>query len=120
MDNFSEPKKLSARFDRIYSEISTKRYNFNRDELEVKELQKLTREDIVKFFDDYIATNGTEKKKISTHVISQLTSEDDGKSSDVEVDFADIQIHNANVFKFSLPLFPTVQPFLDINELSRN
>ena len=106
---------MSSRFDKIYAEISTRRYNFNRDELEVEELKKLSREDVLKFFDEYIAANGDEKKKLSTHVISQVPSE----ATTAEVEFTESQIDDANKFKFGQLLYPAVQPYVDLKELSQ-
>ena len=98
-----KPKKLSSRFDKIYAEISSRKYKFNRDEIETDELQKIDRTDILKFFDDFIAPNGEERKKLSTHVISQITEEDQ------VCPFDEQQIVERNEFKLGLSLFPAVQ-----------
>ena len=115
-----KPKKLSARFDKIYSEISSRRLNFHRDEIETEELQKIGRADVLKFFDDFIAPNAEERKKLSTHVISQIAADQDKEEEALEEEFFnEEQIIESNQFKLGLSLYPAVQPFVCLKDLLR-
>ena len=114
-----KPKKLSARFDKIYSEISSRRLNFHRDEIETEELQKIGRADVLKFFDDFIAPNAEERKKLSTHVISQIAADQDKEEEALEEFFNEEQIIESNQFKLGLSLYPAVQPFVCLKDLLR-
>ena len=44
-----KPKQLVARNSRYWSEIQGQQYNFNRDEVEVAELRRLIKEDLLKY-----------------------------------------------------------------------
>ncbi len=45
-----KPKQLIAFSKKLLYEIHTKQYNFDRDEIEVQALQKLTKDDVIAFF----------------------------------------------------------------------
>jgi len=113
-----KPKKLSARFDKIYAEISSRRMNFHRDEIETEELQKIGRADVLKFFDDFIAVNAEERKKLSTHVISQIADQDE-EALEADTNFDEKQIIETNQFKSGLSFYPAVQPFVCLKDLLR-
>ena len=51
-----KPKQLSEYSQRLWSEISSKEYDFNRDEIEVKATKELTKQDIIAFFEVIIIT----------------------------------------------------------------
>ena len=46
-----KPKNLIDNSYRLWSEISSKEYDFNRDEIEVKAIKELTKQDIIAFFE---------------------------------------------------------------------
>merc|ERR1712228_604451 len=64
-----KPKKLSVRNGRYWSEILSQHYNFDRDEIEVALLRSLSKEDIIKFYNEHISNFET-RKKLSCHVVS--------------------------------------------------
>jgi insulysin len=45
-----KPKQLIAFSKKLLYEIDTKQYNFDRDQIEVQALQKLTKDDVIAFF----------------------------------------------------------------------
>jgi len=45
-----KPKQLLAFSRKLFGEIATDRYNFNRDEIEVQALKSLTKDDIFVFY----------------------------------------------------------------------
>merc|ERR1711974_149656 len=64
-----KPKKLSVRNGRYWSEILSQHYNFDRDQIEVDSLRSLTKEDIISFYREHIASTDS-RKKLSCHVLS--------------------------------------------------
>ena len=44
-----KPKQLIAFSKKVWNEIYSKQYNFNRDEIEVKAIKELTKQDIIDF-----------------------------------------------------------------------
>jgi len=135
-----KPKKLSVRNGRYWSEILSQHYNFNRDEIEVGCLRKLTKDDILSFYKDHIA-NSESRKKLSCHVLStceggagheDATASVNGIDKNATEEDADSKLSNGdNVlntvrrvsditsFKSSLPLFPLAQPFVEPEKLKR-
>ena len=118
-----KPKKLGSRSEKIWTEITTHRYNFNRDEIEVAELSKLSNQDILDFYDTFIGESATKRRKLSTHVVS--TAPKDEKEDKVKANNEEIQslcgkcLTDIVSFKAGLPLHPLVQPFIELNELRR-
>ena len=118
-----KPKKLGSRSDKIWTEITTHRYNFNRDEIEVAELSKLSSQDILDFYDTFIGQSATKRRKLSTHVVS--TAPKDEGDEEVEANKEETQslcgqpLTDIVNFKAALPLHPLVQPFIELNELRR-
>ena len=85
-------------------------------------MKGLTRQDVLDLFDKYIAVSGAERRKLSTHVISTIASDDEQNGGD---DMADVvnqcgqEIKDVNQFKGNLPLHSLIQPFVNLNELRR-
>ena len=46
-----KPKQLKKQTSKYWNEISTRLYNFDRDDMEVKQLQKLKKEDVLSFYE---------------------------------------------------------------------
>ena len=122
-----KPKKLGSRSEKIWVEITTRRYNFKRDEIEVEALSELTCEEVLDFYDNYIALNAKDRRKFSTHVVSTCPNDgddEDQKAKDQE-EMEAIESHcgqhlsDVNSFKSSLPLYPLVQPFVQLKDLRR-
>ena len=122
-----KPKKLSARTAKLWSEIVTQLYNFGRDQIEVDELQKITKEDLIAFHRKFISYQSKERRKLSSHVVS-MTEDGAGKmppwTENVEkqpddllpapkIDLAPEIVENIVSFKSNLALNPTLKPFKD-------
>ena len=118
-----KPKKLGSRSEKIWTEITTYRYNFNRDEIEVEELSKLSSQDILDFYNTFIGQAATKRRKLSTHIVSTALKE--GEDENVEPNKEEAQslcgknVEDIVSFKAGLPLHPLVQPFVKLNELTR-
>jgi len=117
-----KPKKLAARCGRIWQEISSHRYNFNRDEIEVAELAPITKKEVLEFFDTFIAVDAPERKKLSVHCVSVVPKEEGDEAETLEKFESNDgdKIKSVHDFKGSLPLHPLVQPFVDLKSLKRN
>ena len=123
-----KPKKLSSRNEKIWAEITTRRYNFKRDEIEVEELSKLTSQDILDFFDTFIAENAPKRRKLSSHVVSTAPCDNEDEEATKKEEEKEIEaleskcgkhLTDVNSFKSGLPLHPLVQPFVELNYLRR-
>lgn len=64
-------KSLYEEAGRHWHEITRHRYSFNRTDLEVAELQKLTQDDLVAFFDTYVMVNSARRRKFSVQVFGK-------------------------------------------------
>ena len=114
-----KPKQLSHRAVRYWSEIMTGEYLFNRDEVEVEELMRITKPDLMAFFNSHVFHDAPLRRKISVHVLSNVSQEkaepvvhSNGGSAALlppppckECELVD----DVTVFKRSLPLFPLVR-----------
>eukprot|EP00026_Physarum_polycephalum_P000474 Phypoly_transcript_00475.p1 GENE.Phypoly_transcript_00475~~Phypoly_transcript_00475.p1 ORF type:complete len:990 (+),score=181.17 Phypoly_transcript_00475:1631-4600(+) len=61
-------KTLGQETNRYWREISNECYIFDRAQREVNELQKLTQEDLLAFFDKFISPESTKRRKISIQI----------------------------------------------------
>jgi insulysin len=73
-------KTLTQETNRHWKEIDLRRFQFNRQELEVKELQLLTKEKLVEFYEKIIEMNSRERRKLSVRIFGkrhELTQNDE-------------------------------------------
>ncbi|XP_014206136.1 insulin-degrading enzyme isoform X2 [Copidosoma floridanum] len=114
-----KPKTLSKQSSIYWNEISMQQYNFDRTSIEVAYLRTITRDQIVKFYEDII--DGKSKKNICIHVVSTVEDgqakqdtplgEDGVATSSVE----EVQrIDDILQFKTNHPLYPILQPFNNV------
>lgn len=116
-----KPKKLSSRNERIWREISSQRYNFKRVEIEVEELMKIKKQELLDFFDKYIASEAVLRRKLSSHVISTVPSEEDKTEDKIEPSqHMGQKITDVTEFKGRLSLHPLAQPFVALQDIRRN
>uniref|UniRef100_A0A1W7RAD0 Insulin-degrading enzyme n=1 Tax=Hadrurus spadix TaxID=141984 RepID=A0A1W7RAD0_9SCOR len=122
-----KPKKLVQLSAKYWNEITSRQYNFDRDNIEVSCLHTLSKDDVCSFFKELIAGDATSRKKLSVHITSsvleaQNNSCDNGESN-VVIDGLSpvprhiqppIKIENITEFKSSLGLYPLVKPCIDI------
>ncbi|ELU09335.1 hypothetical protein CAPTEDRAFT_155510 [Capitella teleta] len=111
-----KPKKIMSQHKNYWSEIVCQQYNFDRDEVEVAELKKLTKDDVYNFYQEMIAHDAPKRHKLSVHVVSKVESEDCFDQSDVVPPAKAEVIEDVNVFKRELGLFPLPKPFMTIRE----
>ncbi|XP_039281642.1 insulin-degrading enzyme-like [Nilaparvata lugens] len=118
-----KPKKLIVQTGRYWSEIAMQQYNFDRANIEVDYLRnKVTKDDVIKFYDELLSANSSKRHKLAIHVLSKAeggagTIEDGEKTAsngDGQTDPNAEIIEDLIEFKSSQCLFPLVQPFLQV------
>lgn len=117
-----KPKKLSARTEKYWSEIVTRQYNFDRDDVEVSVLKTLTKNDIIDFYDNYISAQSPNRRKIAAHVVSTLDGEEEPKETlvmDGPIVPERVPVGDPVEFKSSHPLWPIRSPYKMLSELTR-
>ncbi|KAK0408203.1 hypothetical protein QR680_003829 [Steinernema hermaphroditum] len=78
-----KPKTLRALSNRYWHEIEGRQYSFNRSEIEVEDLRKITKDELLKFYDDKIMADSDKRQKLSVRVRSTVKGavpEDNGKT----------------------------------------
>ena len=124
-----KPKKLGSRCEKIGAEITSRRYNFKRDEIEVAALSELTSQDVLDFYDNFIEENAPNRRKLSTHVVSTAPNDSEGEEAttkeeeEKEIDAIESKcgelLADVDGFKSGLPLHPLVQSFIELKDLRR-
>ncbi|KAI0220840.1 Insulin-degrading enzyme [Lamellibrachia satsuma] len=109
------PKKLSAQNARYWSEIISQQYNFDRDEVEVAHLRSLTKDDVLRFYNELIAQDAPKRHKLSVHVVSSVGEVENHVVTDESPDGAaeppkPSEIGDVCAFKRQLGLFPLPKP----------
>ncbi|XKL64356.1 hypothetical protein PGB90_004442 [Kerria lacca] len=105
-----KPKKLIKLTERYWNEISSRYYNFDRVDMEVKQLQSLHKEHILNFYKELLHESSNKRRKLSIHVISKLTNPElPNNISNKETVIGDI-----TVFKNSSSLCPLPKAYINI------
>ncbi|XP_030382565.1 insulin-degrading enzyme [Scaptodrosophila lebanonensis] len=112
-----KPKTLFQQFSQFYGEIAMQTYHFEREEAEVAILRKITKEDLIEYFKNFIAKNGKERRMLSVYIISTQREEIENRDDDHNIDEI-MESHESITdivsFKSSKELYPIALPFLDI------
>jgi insulysin len=115
------PKKLSTQNSKYWGEIVNEQYHFDRDEVEVNCLRKLTKDDLLKFYQELIAHDSPRRHKLSVHVVSAVSNDlTDSSSSDDGNDFQSLVQQATPIccmtsFKRDLALFPLPRPYIRLD-----
>ena len=64
-------------FNLFHIFLFSQRYNFDRVAIEVSDLELLTREDVLEFYDKFIASGAPERRKLAVHVTSTLETDEE-------------------------------------------
>lgn len=114
-----KPKQLSHRAVRYWSEIMTGEYLFERDDVEVEELGRITHQDLLLFFTSNIFHYAPQRRKMAVHVLSNTVPQE--KTEPVVHTNGGVSllpppvckesqlVEDVACFKRSLPLFPLVK-----------
>jgi len=115
-----KPKKLSTKNGKYWAEILSEHLHFDRDNIEVEELRKFTKDDIINFYSKHICPNSSDRRKLSCHVVSHapdgagLTTQSETKPDSIHC------ISNITRFKAGQPLYPLASPYTPHDKLKRN
>ena len=77
-------KNLGEESSRFWTHITNEYLDFVQVENDVAHLRPLTKEDLINFFDYYIAPTSPARAKLSTHMIAQLSAKAIGDTMDTE------------------------------------
>lgn len=94
-------KKLEEHSSRLFSEIKTHNYQFDRVKREVELLKTITQSELQQFFDTYIFNKAT-RAKLSIQQFGKNFAIPEKK----ELPDNQILIENIQKFKRNMPLFP--------------
>lgn len=118
VNRLEKPKIMSTLSSIFWHEISSQLYNFDRVNIEVAYLRTITKEQILKFYENYISDDSQFRQKLSVHVISMAEGgsglqEETGATKKNE-DQQPIRITDIVAFKSNHSLYPLAQPFDNI------
>ena len=99
-------KNLSEEATRYWKEIDEGTLHFKRQVLEVEELKKLTKQDLLEFSKSQFDANSKDRRKLSIRVIS-TKAEAVKKELEDEDTNRHIKIESISEFKSRLPVFPS-------------
>lgn len=120
------PKRLSTQFNKFLNEISMQQYHFERAEKEVAILKKITKDELLVYYQNYILPDGVSRQPLAIHIVSTAedgaghpdTAKPEGESADDKPfqpkDGERIIITDLASFKSSKELYPMVQPYISI------
>ncbi|RWS24697.1 Insulin-degrading enzyme-like protein [Leptotrombidium deliense] len=113
-----KPKQLIQSSFEAIAEIYTKEYLFDRRNTEISALEKLTKKEVVDFFDKYIAVDANSRKKLVVRVVStQSKMVQNGEIVESKpLPENVIRINNVNEFQNSLSLYPLPKPYISFTQ----
>jgi insulysin len=111
-----KPKKLKDRQNIIWSEINTHLYEFDRQRIELIELEKVTLDEVIALFDSLVSPLAEKRKRLGIHVLS--TANVGAGSKPNEADQAIIEevekkadiIQDPHFWKQTMKLWPLRMP----------
>ena len=113
-----QPKKLSARVDRYWSQIVNQRFQFNKLEEDCEVLRTVTRDEVIEFHDKYISRESDVRKKMSCYVVPVDETQIKQEESEITLPKAD-PVDNVIRMKTTLPLYPNLPPHKEPAEFYR-
>ena len=69
-------QRLGQQASRLWTEIVTRRYDYDRPWRSAKRLRGITREQLLNFFDAHVAPGAPEARRLVTHVYAKATAPD--------------------------------------------
>uniref|UniRef100_A0A0R3RZQ2 Insulin-degrading enzyme n=1 Tax=Elaeophora elaphi TaxID=1147741 RepID=A0A0R3RZQ2_9BILA len=114
-----KPKTMKAQAGRYWAEVDSGFYLFERNDIEVPILRKLTKADVIEYFDKHFAVNSPERRKFCTMVYANTETEETVFKRECNASGDKVQsperITDIRTFKSRLSLYPLPQPAVDIN-----
>lgn len=112
LTKLEQPKKMSKQCDIYWNEISSHQYHFDRENIEVEELQKLTKDDLKEFFHKFISEDSKQRKKLAVFVYPPEMHDDIIKDQNV---VKASLIENFNEWHNGMHLYPLPRPYMKID-----
>ncbi|KRX99092.1 Insulin-degrading enzyme [Trichinella pseudospiralis] len=114
-----KPKKLVSAAAKVWSEISSEQYNFERDQKEVDILKTITKEELIDFYKQHIVSDAPKRRKLSTQIYSKTFEINSIRAKrSVEDQTGKVEkIKNLSDFKNNLPLFPRIKPEMEVPQI---
>ncbi|MFH4976237.1 hypothetical protein AB6A40_002946 [Gnathostoma spinigerum] len=125
-----KPKTMGAKASRFWSEIELGYYHFNRENVEVPELRRIKKSEVLSYFDTYLMVDSPQRRKLCTMVYANTQTAEEvekneihtrvkrGASGDIVTRGKDLRIDDIHAFKSQLSLYPLPQPVLEIPPLA--
>ncbi|CAK1554529.1 unnamed protein product [Leptosia nina] len=120
------PKRMTGKASRVWGEITSQMYNFDRARVEVEELNTVTKQELIEFYKKHINSSSKVLRKLSVHVVS-VAEGGAGKQAEESTDTPEepneqtkgpeakpVQITDLVEFKCRRRLYPHPQPALNI------
>jgi len=111
LTKLEQPKKMPKQCDIYWNEISSHQYNFDRENIEVEELKKLTKADLLEFFYRFISADSKQRRKLAVYIYPpetdlQLNNKESFKATLIE---------DLNEWRSGMPLYPLAKPCIKLN-----
>ncbi|CAG9536896.1 unnamed protein product [Cercopithifilaria johnstoni] len=114
-----KPKTMKAQASRYWAEVDSGFYLFERNDIEVPILRRLTKADVIEYFDKHFAANSPERRKLCAMVYANSETEETVSRRECNNSGDTVQsperINDIRVFKSRLSLYPLPQPAVNIN-----
>ncbi|XP_065349186.1 insulin-degrading enzyme-like [Cloeon dipterum] len=112
-----KPKKMKQLTKIFWDEITKQTYCFDRNNIEVDFLKTITKDDVIKFYNEHIHPEGAKRRKLAVHVLS--TAKGGAGNAGAEIDEFEplsvvskpTRIDDICSFKSGLSSFPLLQPY---------
>ncbi|RMJ03581.1 hypothetical protein CDV36_014893 [Fusarium kuroshium] len=126
-----KPRNLDEESSRHWSQITSEYYDFECAQRDAEQVKKLTKSEMVEFFDKYFDPASSERARLSIHLHAQgkaegveKRQEEAQKKADEEAPAGDVpsaistavEITDVRVFKASLPASSGARPVKDVSE----
>ena len=100
--SFAQNKNLGEESSRYWHVILNKTYNFRRLQQIAEHVKEISKRQVLRFFDKYVAASAPHRRKLCVQVFAKQHEE----LMKEEVDSDTIVIEDPSSFKSSMPLYP--------------
>uniref|UniRef100_A0A1I7YH81 Peptidase_M16_C domain-containing protein n=1 Tax=Steinernema glaseri TaxID=37863 RepID=A0A1I7YH81_9BILA len=118
VSRLEKPKFLIHAACKVLLEIMSQEYSFNRDVVEVEELRKITKEELLEFYDEKISAKSKKRQKLVVRVYSTVKPGKVGDSSVPDQGCSQsVRIEDISSFKAGLSIYPGPAPAMEVPSL---
>ncbi|KAI5632332.1 peptidase M16 domain-containing protein [Phthorimaea operculella] len=114
-----KPKRLSSKASTLWNEIAAQMYNFDRQRVEVEQLNNVTKQQLIQFYKKHFDAASLERRKLSVYVVSTAeggagNNNHDSSSDDNNKQPQPVKITDLVEFKSRRRLYPHPAPYINI------